>query len=1022
MTRLFTVTGHGQRFPFVRVDGATDSTVDALRRQLSSLTGLSGPLVVGGSPIGDSTRVADVRGLVHGAVLGIGAPPPSAAVPLDGLMVRVVAGPGSGQVVPLAGSPVVVGREPTCVVEIPDPSVAAQHLAFSIDQGRAVAHPLGGNSFSVNGSVLAQPCYVGPADEIQLGPARLRVVRPGDGELLDTTPQGDGRLRVNIPPPRRPPVRPAVIAFPGPVRDSTSGSSAMRTSIAVALITPALSIVAALVLRRPEFLVFALISPIAVIAQQSVRNSEERRRRQREATDHDAAAAAAHRELDSATRAEAAARHEVHPDLGLLALRAAGPYPGLWSRNTADDDASCVRLGLCDQPAHSVRVRRPHGEEAPLLQAVPLVVDLRAAGVLGIAGPGSTATALMGSVLGQLAIQRSPDDLRLVVIAAEDWMNPWEWTAFLPHVTDDRTGQVAVAMGSDSCSAVFDQLVGEMDRRRLNHAHGPWTGDEWIVAIDRVDTMAGDRRLAALLDSGPALGIHFVCTAALVERLPRACGAVVGLSPDGVATVTLPSGERVGGLVLDRPLPTWFDAVARSLAPLRPGTEDLGHQRTSNALPERVTLGEVLGAPFDDATLTRLWDHPEPQTRVPLGIGPSGLFELDISREAGASPHLLIGGTVGSGKSELLRTLVASLASLNPPDHVQFLLVDFRGEDGLGPCVPLPHVLDVLTNLDVHAARRILLSLRAEVMRRQQQVKAASQANDITAYWRRRATLQPELPPMPRLVVVLDEFAEVVDEIPDFIPELVRVGRTGGAYGIHLVLATQRPSSGVVSSDIKANITTRIALRTADGAASQEIIGTPGAADIPAGVRGRALVRVGEGHVVPVQTAYVSGPPASAGPRLQVVALDFADLHRPVTLQRVPVDGTREVDALVHAARTVAARRPRPPAPWLPALPFPLALEPLLAKVGGVPAARLVLGLSDDPEHLRQPVLTAGLDPGDIVLVSGGPQSGRTSALRTALAGILLGPTGATACYVVDGDSSGLVEEVAALGPVAAAI
>src|SRR6202012_5647214 len=240
----------------------------------------------------------------------------------------------------------------------------------------------------------------------------------------------------------------------------------------------------------------------------------------------------------------------------------------------------------------------------------------------------------------------------------------------------------------------------------------------------------------------------------------------------------------------------------------------------------------------------------------------------DLRRDG---PHGLIAGTTGSGKSELLQTLVASLAVANRPEAMTFGLVDYKGGSAFKDCVQLPHTVGMVTDLDAHLVERALVSLSAELTRREHTL-AAADAKDIEDYTLKQERAgQPSQPrpsrlePLPRLLIVIDEFASMVRDLPDFVTGLVNIAQRGRSLGIHLILATQRPT-GAVSADIRANTNLRIALRVTDASESADVIEAPEAAHISPSPPGRGYVRLGHASLVPFQAGRVGGrrPGASA--------------------------------------------------------------------------------------------------------------------------------------------------------------
>jgi S-DNA-T family DNA segregation ATPase FtsK/SpoIIIE len=420
-------------------------------------------------------------------------------------------------------------------------------------------------------------------------------------------------------------------------------------------------------------------------------------------------------------------------------------------------------------------------------------------------------------------------------------------------------------------------------------------------------------------------------------------------------------------------------------------------------LPTEVGLLDLL--PFDatDArALETAWLVSPRSTSVPLGVGVDGeLFTVDLRQDG---PHALVAGTTGAGKSELLQALVAGLAVGNRPDELAFVLIDYKGGAAFKDCARLPHTVGMVTDLDGHLTERALSSLGAELRRRETVLRNGG-CKDIDDYLASRSATDASLP---RLVLVVDEFATLAEELPDFVGGLVGIAQRGRSLGVHLVLATQRPS-GVVSADIRANTTLRIALRVTDAGESADVVDVKDAATISRSTPGRAVARIGAGAVTPFQSARVgrSASVAVPGPRVRAAVWSDAGGARPPTASG-PTSGPTDLSRLVDAACTAAAGSgiAPVPSPWLPPLAdtLPLADVPSTGGAGVVP-----FGVLDLPAEQRRAPLVLDLERGGHLLVAGGPRSGRSTLLRTLAGSLarLLGPDEAH-LYVIDGGSGGL--------------
>ena len=300
------------------------------------------------------------------------------------------------------------------------------------------------------------------------------------------------------------------------------------------------------------------------------------------------------------------------------------------------------------------------------------------------------------------------------------------------------------------------------------------------------------------------------------------------------------------------------DRVARRLACLVDPEDDGG---VGGGVPATVSFAELL-PDTSAAAIMRRWQDggPDPAPAAPLGTSLDGRVDIDLVRDG---PHGLIAGTTGAGKSELLRTLVLSLAASVGPEHLNFVLVDYKGGSTFDACTHLPHTVGLVTDLDDGLAERALVSLDAELHRRERILRSVA-ASDLTDYRSRQAAADIALEPIARLVVVIDEFAALAKELPDFLKALVGIAQRGRSLGVHLLLATQRPA-GVVNDDIRANTNLRLALRLHDTPDAVDVVGDELPAKFPRGLPGRAALRLGPDELVVFQAARCTGPVVDGG-------------------------------------------------------------------------------------------------------------------------------------------------------------
>ena len=388
---------------------------------------------------------------------------------------------------------------------------------------------------------------------------------------------------------------------------------------------------------------------------------------------------------------------------------------------------------------------------------------------------------------------------------------------------------------------------------------------------------------------------------------------------------------------------------------------------------------------MDTAAVVARWRAGGASTRAILGVAATGPLAVDLTVDG---PHALIAGTTGAGKSELLQTLVCSLALANRPDEMTFLLVDYKGGAAFRGCAGLPHVVGVVTDLDGHLTARALTSLAAE-LRRRERLLADAGAGNLDDYRRIRAR-DPGRPALPRLVIAIDEFRVLAEELPDFVHGMVRLAAVGRSLGVHLVLATQRPG-GIVSADIRANVSLRIALRVRDRTDSVDVLDDPDAASIDATTPGRATLKGAATPLTRFQSARVTGGPGpdrlltvtEVGRAGEAPAARVGD-HRSSCgpdATSGPHDAAPDLERIVAAARQagVTLGIVEPPKPWLPPLPDRLTVRALGQDATAV---TVPVGLEDVPKEQRQSVWSWSVPDGHLGIAGGG-RSGRTTAVLT---------------------------------------
>ena len=1018
---LTALTDQGPRD--VVVNGDSDMTVGALARSLiATLTADAvkeplaevvrhpsarwvedplPPLWSGGRMLDPSAPAA--RFLHDGAVVAVhpgGAPATVLTEPSGAAEIRVSGGPCAGSVHRLGIGSTSLGTSPDVDVRLADPSVPPQALVVTVESRRV----------TVSGTGVLDEVPLSDTDVVEWPPggvlvcgASVLTLAPTAAPDAHLSPLPEGGLAYNRPPRIRAQSGPRRITVP---QEPEKGRRE-RLRLIGSLLFAATGVVMVVFTGQWYWALMALAYPVIQLGEWVADRMYGRKSYKKALKEYRAKRAEFDGALESMRRADQAEWRALAPDPAEILLTATGPRRRLWERRVDDPDTLHLRVGLADLQARiELRPGRGGGDEPamppqPIAHAVPVPVPLRELGVLGLSGPRDRSRALARWLVAQAAALHSPRDLTIVVLSADPRAGEcWNWVRWLPHCTP-REGEDCVALvGADPetvARRVTELAIRITERRRT--AEPSFTGTAGapagpyniLVVLDGARQLRRVPGMPQVLSGGPSVGLHAICIDDDERLLPEECTAVAVWDWDRPTHVRLHGNglDSVGPVLADQVTPAWCERLARALAPVR----DVSRDDEDSMIPSSVRLLDLLHLPTPSSSdVQAVWRAGGRTTAVPVGVSADGVFSVDLRVDG---PHGLIAGTTGAGKSELLQTLIASLAVANRPDEMTFVLIDYKGGAAFADCASLPHVVGMVTDLDGHLTERALASLGAELRRRESLLLHAG-AKDIETYCElfdagdRRASVR-----VPRLVLVIDEFAAMVGELPSFVEGLVDIGRRGRSLGVHLLLATQRPA-GVVTADIRANTNLRVALRVTDPDESTDVLDDPSAARISKSSPGRCYVRSGAVAPVAVQAARIGGrrPGNASAVPVQVVPLPWSRLSRPLAFAEVAEDESTmvtDLQVLVSAIRDTAARAgiDEQPPPWLPPLPSCVTLDDLpavFADDDDVPP--LAFGLTDLPSSQSRAALTLDLVHGGHLYVAGSARSGRSTVLRT-LAGAL---------------------------------
>ncbi|MEU0353735.1 type VII secretion protein EccCa [Streptomyces cyaneofuscatus] len=720
----------------------------------------------------------------------------------------------------------------------------------------------------------------------------------------------------------------------------------------------------------------------------------------------------------------------------------------LWERRRVDDDFLRVRVGTGEMPVRDLQIAEPGSsvltppdlfmlnEASALVKRfrngteLPLTVPLDRIGNVSVIGPREDCLRVARALLVQTAALHAPDDVAIALAAPGDRVADWEWAKWLPHLLDTEQfdGPVAARRIAPSAPQLARQLAPEL-RRRASYAAEVRRG------LAGRDALSMNSRLLVVTDGhgedavdlprpDDAVGLSEmgVTVLHLLEQRVQEPGQVsVRITVDGtdvaIEDLRAPEPLEAHGTVDEAGIP-FAEGLARMLAPLRLSAESLADAPLSGPVEFAAMLGIEDVARLD---LDRLWAPRGERAflRVPIGISDSHepvLLDLKESSELGMGPHGLCVGATGSGKSELLRTLVLALVATHPPEDLALVLVDYKGGATFAPFAELPHVAGVITNLENQAGlvERVHSSLAGEVKRRQQALKDAGNVADIGDYAALRAEKRPDLDPLPHLFVVIDEFGELLTAKPDFIDLFLSIGRIGRSIGVHLLLSSQRIEGGKLKG-LDTYLSYRLGLRTFSADESRTVLDTTDAFHLPP-LPGFGYLKVDTSHYARFKAGYVSG--GYRGPVRRAdeeetgpLALPYEAFNTlagpdegPQTAEpasRRRETGPTELGVMVDQLTGVA---PPVRSIWLPPLPTATALDTVAGPLdigprgmrlaGAGPAGRplrVPVGLLDDPAKQWQGQWFLDLTvAGGHAAVIGGPQSGKTTLLRSLVLSLAL--------------------------------
>lgn len=688
----------------------------------------------------------------------------------------------------------------------------------------------------------------------------------------------------------------------------------------------------------------------------------------------------------------------------------------LWERTAADRDFLDVRLGmgyenLCVEvkdrgEAYGIEMEDDDEkefaamlvEESKIVDNIPVRVSLRENQTVGVIGDRDKVIRQVKNMIIELTTFHCSSDVRIVGIFDEKERPQWESLKWLPHIWDDNKQVRFLAFDKESshglCEAFNDMLKvrrREIGDRQTSKPTLP--NPYYIFILGSKDYLADEEIMKNLLLNRPEMGVTSLFLFDDIYNLPNECNYIIETGRYPVAYYR----NKIDSKFIfteDKFADSKFDVFVRKMASI-----ELKGFATQAEIPNSVTFLEGFNVKrIEELQILNRWKNSKPYDSLAaqIGIMAGGkTFSLDIHDQK-HGPHGLVAGTTGSGKSELIQTWILSMCVNFHPYDVSFVLIDYKGGGMANLLEPLPHVVGKITNIGSNI-KRSLVSLTSE-MHRREGIFAEYGVNHINKYQKLFKTGQAK-EPMPHLVIVSDEFAELKKEEPDFMEGLKTAARVGRTLGIHLILATQKPS-GVVDDQIWANSHFKLCLKVQDAGDSREMIKKPDAAMITQA--GRCYVQVGMDEIFELFQSYWSGAKYyteksnfdDMGNQISIVEYNGNRIKSIAKKDKSQKAATDEITAIVdYISELVKINNISPVAgPWLPELEESFLLDKVIdggyedKQWGESPDwLKVPVGIFDMPAQQSQGVMNLDFSADGHYGIYGAPSTGKTTFLKTTL-------------------------------------
>lgn len=686
----------------------------------------------------------------------------------------------------------------------------------------------------------------------------------------------------------------------------------------------------------------------------------------------------------------------------------------LFDRSADDEDFLCVRLGTGNVAAkREINYKKQEkleieddlqlmpaqlSDEYRTVQGAPVVCDLKAVNAVGVTGTIGCQFAMLKCMVLDIVARQYHSDVQLVFVADEaNKDHVWRYR-MLPHVYNEALHTRNIVCNAESKNLIFEYLYKELSQREQSKSHG-----SNIVVFFLNESGFNSHPISKFVDKAKDLGVTFVFFGQERADIAQGCGALIEVLDMRQGVLVDTSDKNHSTKFIYNPIDDeTMDSIVSLLTPVY--TEEISLEGT---LTKNISMFQLLNIlAVDDLDLEKRWASTKVHKSMsaPIGVSKTGVVSLDL-HDKFHGPHGLVAGTTGSGKSEILQTYILSMATLFHPYEVGFVIIDFKGGGMVNQFRNLPHLMGAITNIDGREINRSLKSIKAELQKRQR-LFAEADVNHIDKYIQ-KFKIGEVREPLPHLIIIVDEFAELKAEQPEFMKELISAARIGRSLGVHLILATQKPA-GQVNEQIWSNSRFKLCLKVQTQEDSNEVLKSPLAAEIKE--PGRAYLQVGNNEIFELfQSAYSGASERADDGNVK----EFSIYELPDTGKRIPVfaqkrqksgeNSTTQLDAIVRYVHEFCDKTHigKLPDICLPALSEIISFPEKTSKRSGE-SVWADVGVFDDPDNQYQGTYSIDLTNQNVMLI-GSAQSGKTNVLQTIIRSVSTNYSPAeVSIYIID--------------------